>query len=651
MAQMSTVLSAIRRKSTDDAPADIVGVFAGFGSILSIIAAAIGLLAGVPLIPITSTTWEVVVDTPIQWSIAGNPQYHLFSGAFMGLLAIGLILQAFGSRDLRAKLGTIFGSVLYVAFLVAAVIAVYVLIGYFNINYASEIGGFLANLYLLGSIFVLTWQMVSVLYVDSSKTWIGFFAGILNGLFIPILALGQVLGPLLVYGAYAILLGGQLCALLFWWSPNSTIREYARSPEKAKFAFGLGGLLTFAIGTAAVFIGPITTHPTGSTIWRPWITLAPSGTEYVTNPALIFGFLAAMVFWILLSPRLGAKELKTAAIGEDIIKGGSKWFAVFLLLIGLLAASQSGTFSTAIGSWGFFLVIAPAGAMILIGALYTAKTDIVTGFPLIITAVLIMINPHSLAIFVIAGWMLILITQVFLTIECKIRGLTGFSQGAVTVLMSILTSIVLIVVMFGWLGSGPQALWPTNRWFNIALIPGVDRAVQSAFIIIMPFLALLLRNAALAGFAHGRGYSTGGILMGITVIFALMIPAIAGNFTVTHEANTGAALLLALYAMSLVMVVSLNLKLANDVEEQGHDFESTLMKVASIGQIIFSAAVLLIVLVYFSGLPTPEEIAFVISMLVVFVASSEVLSIIGWLIAGIRLGLLKEGFRFTRLGQ
>jgi hypothetical protein len=170
-------------------------------------------------------------------------------------------------------------------------------------------------------------------------------------------------------------------------------------------------------------------------------------------------------------------------------------------------------------------------------------------------------------------------------------------------------------------------------------------------IIILPFVALLLRNSALAGFAHGRGYQTGGVLMGATVLFSLMIPAIAGNNTVTHEANTGAALLIALYAISMVLVLSLNLNLAGDVEGEGHELEGNLIRYSAIGQLIMGAIMLITVLFYFAGLPTPEEIAFVVSIMVTFVVGGEILSIISWVIAGARLGLLKQGFKFHRLNQ
>jgi len=648
MAELSSVISAIRRKGPEDEPADVVGAFAGFGSILGIIAAAIGLLAGISLVPLTSYTWELTSTTPFVWILQGNSQYSTYTGAFMGLLAVGLLFQALGSKDLRSRLGGMFGSVFYVGFIAAAAVAVFATIGFASVSYSSYIPEFLSFLYLIGVFFVIAWQMISVFYVDSSLTWVGFLAGILNGLFIPILALGQALGPLLIYGAYGLLLVGQIMTLFYWWSSKGTIRGFARSPDKAKFAFGMSGFLTFVIGSAAVLIGPLVGN-----IWYPWSTVnqIPAGTvglHMQTNPVLIYGFISMMLFWILLSPRLGARELKTAAIGEDIIAGGSKWFAVFMIFLGILAASQSGIYAENPGGLGFFLVIGPAAAMIFVGAMYTAKTDIITGFPLIIAGAFIMVHPFSIALLVIVPWILLIVTQLFLMIETKWRGFTGFSQGSLSVIFSILGSVAIIVFMFGLLGRGPLVLWPVNLWFNLTLIPGIPPGIQSSVIIILPFLALLLRNAALAGFSHGRGYTTGGVLMGVTVLFSLMIPVIAGNDTVPHKASTGAALLVALYAISMILILSLNLNLAGDVEEQGHEFEGNIIKYSAIGQLIMAAIMMMFVLVYFSGIPTSNEIAIVISIMVTFIVGSEILCIISWLIAGVRLGLLKEGFRIQR---
>lgn len=656
MAQLSSVISAISRKTPDDEPVDIVGALAGFGSILGLIAAALGLFAGISLVPITSFTWEITSITPPEpfvWIIGGHEQYSVLTSAFMGLLAIGLLLQAIGSKELRGKLGSMSGSVFYVGFIAAVAVAVYTNIGFNGVTSKSLIGTYLSILYIITILFIIAWQLSAVFYADSSLTWVGFLAGMLNGLFIPVLALGQALGPLFTYAAYGLLIGGQIMALLYWWAPKSTIREFARSPDNAKFAFGLSGLLTALIGAVAVFIGPLATHPLGGEIWQPWSTTVPIpdgevGFHMLTNPALVYALLAMMLFWISLSPRLGARELRTSAIGADIITTGSKIFALFMIFMGMIAASQSGVYAEDGGVWGFFLVIGPAAALILIGAMYTAKTDIVTGLPLIIAGVFMMVHPFSLAILVTIPWIIVIITQFFLTIECRWRGLTGFSQGALTVIVSIATSAALVAFMLGIFGQGPLAIWPTNLWFNISLIPGIDPAVQSAVIIILPLLALLIRNAALAGFAHGRGYAEGGMIMGASLVFTFAIPIISVNTTVTHVANTGASLLVALYAISSFLILGLNINLANDVAEKGHELEGNLIKYSAIGQLAMAAILVILVLIFFGGLPTSDDIALVVSFMVVFVVGSELLSIVSWFIAGVRLGLLKEGFRLQR---
>jgi hypothetical protein len=243
--------------------------------------------------------------------------------------------------------------------------------------------------------------------------------------------------------------------------------------------------------------------------------------------------------------------------------------------------------------------------------------------------------------FIIYPWLIIIITQFFLMIESWWRGFTGFSQTALTVIISLVGAIAIILFMLGGFGSGPLALWPTNRWFNITLIPGVPAAIQGPSIIVLPLLVLLLRNVSLAGYSYGRGYATGGVLMGASIMFAFMIPVIAGNVSVSHEANTGAALLLALYSISVVLVLSLNLNLANDVEDEGHGFEGSLIKVSTLAGLIAAGVVVILVLIVFAGIPTPNQIAMMVSIMVTFVVSTEILSIIGWFVAGLRLGMLK----------
>lgn len=137
--------------------------------------------------------------------------------------------------------------------------------------------------------------------------------------------------------------------------------------------------------------------------------------------------------------------------------------------------------------------------------------------------------------------------------------------------------------------------------------------------------------------------------MGASIMFAFMIPAIAGNESVAHEANTGAALLIALFSISLMLVLSLNLSLANDVEDKGHRFEGTFIKVSALAGLVAAVLFILSVLIVFAGVPSPTQIAQMISVMVIFTVSTEILSMIGWLIASIRLGMLKQGFKLTRL--
>ncbi|MFX1483917.1 MAG: hypothetical protein ACFFCP_12120, partial [Promethearchaeota archaeon] len=338
MAQMSSLKTVISGAGESDS----VGRLAGFGNIFGIIAAALGLLAGLPLIPIPALTWEYTSAPAFEWTLEGSTLYPTLMIAFMGLMAICMLLRVRGTRGLNSKIGSSLPNITWVGVISALGIVIYVWTQFEAIGGYIQISPFLQILYLLGTMFVLSWQIGATIYVDTSKTWVGFLAGLFNALFIPVLALGQVLGNVFIYAAYGFLLVGQLVSLIFWWSPFDSIREFARSPEKAKFAFGLTGLLTFVIGLPAVLVGPVS-QVGDVAIWRPWSALA-SGTTYQTNPALVFSILSLMVFWIMLAPRLGAKELKAAAIGEDIVKGGSKALMLFLVIIGLFATGQAGTF-------------------------------------------------------------------------------------------------------------------------------------------------------------------------------------------------------------------------------------------------------------------------------------------------------------------
>jgi len=644
MAQLSSLESVV---SESEQSGERISELAGFGSVFGIIAAVLGILIGKSLIPIPALEWEQISISPFAWIVEGNPNYHIAVGAFMGIMALCFLFQAVGSKGLGNFLGSGLVNLFWLGTLIAVVTAIFVPTQFVGVLTASHISTFLPGMYMLGAAFVIVWQIGAIIYTDSSKTWIGVLAGLLNALFIPVLALGQAISPLLIYGAYGILLVGQLMSLRFWWSPFSTVREYARSSSKAKIAFGISGVLTFVIGLAAIIIGPIGTQE-ATDIWSPWSTMV-NGTTYQTNPALVFGLLSFMLFWIMLAPRLGARELKAAAIGEDIIKGANKYLMIFLVTLGIISAGQAGAFINGVGAWSFFMVTAPAGVMFLMGASYTAKTDIVTGIPLVLTSVFLMVHPFNLLPLIVYPWLIIIVTQVLLMIESWKRGLTGFSQAALTVIVSLVASAVLVIFMIGGFGSGPLAMWPTNRWFNITIIPGIPAAVQGPAIIVLPLLALLIRNVSLAGYSYGRGYATGGILIGMSVFFAFMIPVIAGNESVAHEANTGAALLLTLYSISVLLIMSLNFNLANDVQEIGHGFEGALIKVSTIAGLLAAAVVFILVLITFGGIPSPSQIALTVSIMVTFVVSIEILSIIGWLLAGIRLGMLRKGFKFTKL--
>jgi len=93
------------------------------------------------------------------------------------------------------------------------------------------------------------------------------------------------------------------------------------------------------------------------------------------------------------------------------------------------------------------------------------------------------------------------------------------------------------------------------------------------------------------------------------------------------------------------------MSLANDVEDTGHIFEGSLIKVSTLAGLVAAGVVVVLVLIFFAGMPSPSDIALIISVMVTFVVSTEVLSIVGWFVAGIRLGMLKQGFRLSKPEQ
>jgi hypothetical protein len=641
-ADTSSIVSILSQSASDGAKIEPVSRIAGIGALLGVAAAAVGILGttGYSLLPIPT----------IPVAVFQNIIYQNLNTLFLGLLVASLLLQGLGSSGLRQQLESNFPYVIYGAFAVGALLIYSIRFGAVQAGpYVSRQAEFMSGFAIQIALFAIFWQLLSVMYTDTSKSWFGFLAGVMNGFFIPFVALGQIMGGGIIYIGYIFLLVGQFSTFLYWWSPLGSIREFARTPNKAKFAFGLSGFLTFVIGASAVLIGPLTSIGEVS-VWRPWSTLDPiQDNMFVTSPALVFALCTSMVFWIMLAPRLGAKELQLAHVGEDIVRGGVKWFMVSLAALGIITSALAGTMLAGAADVGLWLSITPAAVMFLMGALYAASTDIITGIPLAITSIFIMVHPFAVADFVIIPWIIVIITQGLMMIETLVRGFTSYSQGSLSVILSILTSIIFVMFLLGGFGSGPAAIWPTNQWFNIRLLPGIPEAIQSPTIVALPALALLMRNVSLAGYSHGRGYTGGQMLMSVSVIFALMIPMIAFNVDINHVASTAAAVLLALYAISFVLVLSLNLNLSSEVENKGHAFEGQFIRVTSMIGIALGAVVSIIVISSFTGFPSPLEVAFVIRILVTLIVGLEILCIISWLVAGVRLGMLREGFSFTRV--
>jgi hypothetical protein len=651
MAQTESTERIVSRTPPPVQSSGQISKIAGFGGFLGIAAAGLGMISGAPLLPIPSIGALTLKD----------PVYYWTSTIFVALLVISLFVQLIGSGSLKRRLESGYPTVLLLTFLVGIPLVVLIPIGGLFWNLPGQVASYVINLAALGAIFAILWQLWSIVYVDSTKTYTGLLAGILNAFWIPVLAIGMglhnysIVNPsvapfavLVTTVAYAMLLIGQVMVVKFWWSPVTSVREFGRSSDTAKFAFGIAGLLTFIVGTAAVFFGAFAQVGTTSTeVWRPWSTMADA-TTFVTDPAFIYALCLSMVFWIMIAPRLGARELRVAHIGADVIKGGTKWLMLFIAALGVFVAGQAGTMlATVVSNYGIFLVAFPAAVMFLMGSIYAGKTDIIVGLPLMIAAVSMMVHPYVLSIFIVIPWIAIIITQGLLMIESKIRGLTSFSQGFLTVVVSIVSSIGFALFMVGGTGSGPAALWPTNRWFNIALFAGVDLYVQAATVLMLPMLMLLIKNVAIAGYAHGKEISMAGMLGTFALIFALTIPMSSFAVGVIHMANTAAAMLWTFYAMTFMFVLSLVLGLAREVENAGHEMEGQLLRVLAIVGVLLGAVTAVVVLSVFSVFPSIFDIALVLTLLVVLVVSLEVLFTISWFIAGFRLGMLKEGFRFV----
>jgi hypothetical protein len=675
-----SIKSAISGTSPSGEKITPVGNLSAIGGIIGVVAAALGLVlsAGASLLPLPSSNPALFTDSVFTTN----------AGIFIALLTIGMLFQAIGSRNFRNYVGSSIATVSYLVFALGLIIAVSMITGPMTTDvnfYAQPIGsgtavtvatiyvGYVTNLMTLFAIFAIFWQTFSTTYVDSSKNWLGFVASICNGFFIPLMAIGQVLGPLVIYLAYALLLVGQLFVFLFWRSPFDNLREYARSPEKAKFAFGFTGLLTVVVGLVPILVGPLDTIE-DVVIWKPWsaVTVVETGSSwniiFQTNPVLVFGLCSALIFWVTLAPRLGAKELRQVAIGDDLVKGGVKWFMLLLAAMGIWMASQSGIaiddflatilrdtradtlrgiIQSSAGNASLWLSVCPAAVFFFMGGLYAGNTDIISGIPLAAVGIFLLVHPYVLPLTVIIPYLLVILTQFFLMLETKFRGLTAFQQPALTVIVSLISSTLFLFFILGVFGQGPNAIWPVNKWFNVSLFAGIPVAVQAATILVLPIAAILVRNVAIAGYAHGRGYSGSEVLMGLSALFALMIPIIAGAVKGIASATlTAASLMMALYAISFVLVLSLNLNLAGDVEATDNPYEGMLVRVTTIVGIAFGAIVAVIVMATFSGFPTTDQIAVTITLLVTLVVGLEVLSLLSWTIAGVRLGMLSKGWRY-----
>ena len=671
MAQfVASVKTALTRTTPSGESFEPINRRAGLGALFGIIAAVFGLVIalGSVTLPLGASLQIPIIGANLIEDI----NYLIFTLAFLGLLAFGMFLQISGYRKISKTIESSFPNIGVILFFITLATISYYAGGFLvEVGNLSQLRAFISSIAMIGPIFIIFWQMHCAIFVDVSKNYIGFFSSMLNAFFFPILSLGFVFPgvtyPVII--AYVMLLIGQFMNLLFWWSPQDNIREFARSPDLAKFAFGFSGLLTFLLGLVAVFSGPLMTINTVE-VWQPWgtYTYVESGATstltlpwgdyqivgdvvgFTTYPWLLSGLLSTMLFWIMLAPRLGAKELRESQIREDIVKGGVKYLMVVMSMLGIYAATQLATYSGDSVGMAIFLTICPSAIMFLMGALYAGSTDIITGVPLVATAIFIMVSPYVLAPLAILPWIMVIITQGFLMIETKIRGFTFFQQSFLTVLVTILFSALFVAFLLGALGAGPAAIWPANRWFNITLLNPefYPVAVQAPTILAIVLFTLMIRNVALVGYAFGRSEQTP--MVGVlSAFFALLIPLYAGAVTLAHQALTAASIMFALYTISYILVLSQNLDLGSKVQNAGYTFEGQFIRVAMAISLAVGAVVALIAFGIFTDISAgPAQISLVITLLITLVTSLEILCFITWLLTGIRLNMLKGGFRFSR---
>jgi hypothetical protein len=616
---------------------------AGIGSFAGIAAALVGLisLAIAGIVPA-----GLALEIPsFGLQLAQNPAGITVSGVFIILLAAGLLLQFRGARTIGFLIESNKGLITIMTGVVALAVAIAVFTGLpllsegLATETATAIESYRGLLAISGSVFIIMWQFNSVMYIDSSKSYWGMAAGLLNGLFLPVLALNAAVG-------YALLFFGQMMTFRFWTYPRSQIREFARSTDTAKFGFGVTGFVTVLLGGIAAFGGALQSVG-GIPVWLPWSAATVVGIHavYATPPYLVGAILSSMLFWSLLGPRLGAKELRESQISEDIVKGAWKYMMIFMAIIGVIGAGQCSTGLAAVSRGSIFLTLCPAAILFLMGLAYTRSTDVVTGLPLVLTSIYALVGPHVLSGVIIFTWALAIITQGILMLETWFRKFTHFSQKFLTVIVTIGSSVLFIIFMLGGFGSGPPALWPANRWFNVALIAGIPPEIQGATLMATVLGCLIVRNVALGGFAFGRGYSGTGVIGGMTLIFALMTITISGNPGVTHQALTTVALIFGLYTVSFVLVVTLNLNLGNEIMKAGYEIEGQFVRIAAAVGLAVGIVVAIFLFSVFSRFPSASEISVGITSLVMLIVSIEITSVITWVSAGIRLKMITQGLK------
>ena len=127
----------------------------------------------------------------------------------------------------------------------------------------------------------------------------------------------------------------------------------------------------------------------------------------------------------------------------------------------------------------------------------------------------------------------------------------------------------------------------------------------------------------------------------------MTVPWSAFAVGVVHAANTAAAMVWAFYAITFMLVLSLVLSLAKEVEISGHKMEGQLLRTIAIIGVLLGAITAIVVLGVFSVFPSIFDIASVLTILVALIVSLEILLAATWFIAGVRLVMLKNGFRFV----